>query len=175
MPMPVLPAITAGIQPPLGVTDTTQPSASAASTLVVPRRKCRSNSAIAVGLVGLHWAGAVSPDADFTVWIGTNPATRKVADLARDPRATVQFFEPNLPAYVTFTGSASLVTDPEVKAVHFKEEWGPFYKDRFRGHDFALLKFVPQRLEIVSQSHGLVNDPKTWRPVTIELAGAPSP
>src|ERR1043165_1808567 len=50
MPMPVLPAITAGIQPPLGVTDTTHPSLSAASTLVVPRRNVRSNSASAVGL-----------------------------------------------------------------------------------------------------------------------------
>ena len=35
-PMPVWPAMTAGIQPPLGVTETTQPSASAASTEVVP-------------------------------------------------------------------------------------------------------------------------------------------
>ena len=36
MPMPVLPAMTAGSQPPDGVTETTQPSASAASTEVVP-------------------------------------------------------------------------------------------------------------------------------------------
>jgi hypothetical protein len=49
--MPVCPAITAGTQPPLGVTETAQPSASAASTLVVPRRKERSNSASAVGVV----------------------------------------------------------------------------------------------------------------------------
>ena len=35
-PTPVWPAITAGTQPPLGVTETTQPSASEASTDVVP-------------------------------------------------------------------------------------------------------------------------------------------
>jgi uncharacterized protein YeaC (DUF1315 family) len=35
-PMPVLPAMTAGTQPPLGVTDTTHPSSSAACTEVVP-------------------------------------------------------------------------------------------------------------------------------------------
>ncbi len=67
------------------------------------------------------------------MWIGTNPATRKVADLARDPRATLQFFERPFPAYVTLVGTAAVVADPEVKAVHFKEEWGPFFKDRFRG------------------------------------------
>src|SRR5262249_58551031 len=59
-PTPVRPAITAGVQPPLGVTDTAHPLASTASTLVVPRRKVRSYSAIAVGL---HCAGAVGESA----------------------------------------------------------------------------------------------------------------
>lgn len=113
---------------------------------------------------------ALGPDEDFTVWIATNPATRKVADLARDPRATLQFFEASLPAYVTLVGTASLVADPEVKALHWKDDWGPFYKDKSRGADFALFKFVPKRLEVVSQAHGLVNDPKTWRPVSVEFS-----
>src|SRR6266545_3476398 len=43
MPMPVFPAMTAGTQPPEGVTETTQPSASAASTEVVPAWKASSN------------------------------------------------------------------------------------------------------------------------------------
>ena len=38
-PTPVAPATTAGTQPPLGVTDTTHPSASAASIEVVPAPK----------------------------------------------------------------------------------------------------------------------------------------
>ena len=46
MPMPVRPAMTAGIQPPLGVTDTTQPSSSAASIEVVPARKPSSNVSV---------------------------------------------------------------------------------------------------------------------------------
>ena len=41
-PTPVEPAINAGIQPPLGVTETTQPSASAAWIEVVPARKLAS-------------------------------------------------------------------------------------------------------------------------------------
>ena len=115
---------------------------------------------------------ALGPDADFAVWIGTNPATRKVAELAKDPRVTLNFFDAAGPAYVTLVGTAAVVTDPEVKAVHFKDEWGPFYKDKFRGADFVLLKFVPARLEVVSQAHGLVNDPKNWRPVTVEFGSS---
>src|SRR5687768_5499499 len=38
MPMPEFPAMHAGTQPPLGVMETTQPSLSAASTVVVPNQ-----------------------------------------------------------------------------------------------------------------------------------------
>jgi hypothetical protein len=46
-PTPVPPATTAGCHPPLGVTLTTHPSASAASTDVVPARKASSNDSSA--------------------------------------------------------------------------------------------------------------------------------
>ncbi|HEY3349101.1 MAG TPA: phosphatase PAP2 family protein [Thermoanaerobaculia bacterium] len=134
--------------------------------------KARYAALITIGPDGQPQARIVDPlgpDGDFTVWVATNPATRKVADLARDPRATLQFFEASLPAYVTLVGTASPVAEPEVKALHWKDDWAPFYRDKFRGADFILLRFVPKRLEIVSQAHGLVNDPKTWRPVSVEF------
>ena len=112
---------------------------------------------------------ALGPDADFVVWVATNPATRKVAEVAKDARVTLQFWDVAGPAYVTLVGAVSVVTDPEVKATHWKAEWAPFFKDHQRGPDFMLLKFVPRRLEIVSQAHGLVNDPKNWRPVSVEF------
>jgi general stress protein 26 len=118
---------------------------------------------------------ALGPDEDFTVWIGTNPATRKVAEIRKDPRVTLSFWDASGPAYVTLVGTATVVTDEEVKAVRWKDAWSPFYKDRQRGPDFALLKFVPKRLEVVSQAHGLVNDPKSWRPVTVEFPAKPAP
>ncbi|MNI63200.1 hypothetical protein D3C85_997440 [compost metagenome] len=48
MPMPVLPAMQAGNQPPLGVTETTQPSLSAASIEVVPLHKRSSYTSFGV-------------------------------------------------------------------------------------------------------------------------------
>lgn len=138
--------------------------------------KARYAAFVTIGADGQPQARVIDPmgpDADFTVWVATNPTTRKVADLARDPRATLQFFDASLPGYVTLVGTASPVADPEVKALHWKDDWGPFYKDKFRGADFTLLKFVPKRLEVVSQAHGLVNDPKTWRPVSLEFPAIP--
>jgi len=112
---------------------------------------------------------ALGPDEEFTVWVGTNPVTRKVAEIAKDPRVTVSFFDPSGPAYVTLVGTARLVTDPAEKAKHWKSEWAPFYKNEHRGADFALLAVFPRRLEVVSQGHGLINDPATWRPVSVEF------
>ncbi|MCM3877311.1 MAG: pyridoxamine 5'-phosphate oxidase family protein [Thermoanaerobaculia bacterium] len=118
---------------------------------------------------------ALGPDEDFVVWVATNPATRKVAEIAKEPRVTMLFFDPAGPAYVTLVGSARLVTDPAVKAKRWKSAWAPFYKDEHRGADFVLLAVVPRRLEIVSEAHGLINDPKNWRPVSIDFPAKPGP
>lgn len=32
------------------------------------------------------------PEEDLTIWIGTNPLTRKVAQIRRDPRVTLLYF-----------------------------------------------------------------------------------
>jgi len=135
-------------------------------------RKARWATFITIGAGGQPQArivDALGPDEDFNVWVGTNPATRKVAEIAKNPRVTMTFFDPSLPAFVTLLGSASVVTDPAVKAQHWKDAWSPFYKNEHRGQDFALVKFVPRRLEIVSEVHGLTNAPGTWRPVSIEF------
>ena len=57
MPTPVVPAIVAGIQPPLGVTDTTQPSSSAASIDVVPAVNASSNDRLPSAPVGFGGGG----------------------------------------------------------------------------------------------------------------------
>jgi len=135
-------------------------------------RKARFATFITIGPEGQPQArivDALGPDEDFAVWVATNPATRKVAEIAKDPRVTVSFFEPSMPAFVTLIGTATVVTDPSVKGKHWKESWAPFYRNESRGADFALLKFVPRRLEVVSEKDGLVNEPATWRPVTVDF------
>lgn len=135
-------------------------------------QKARYATFITIGEDGQPQArivDALGPDEEFTVWVGTNPVTRKVAEIAKDPRVTVSFFDPSGLSYVTLVGTARLVTDPAVKAKHWKGAWASFYKNEHRGADFALLAVVPRRLEVVSQGHGLINDPVTWRPVSVEF------
>lgn len=107
------------------------------------------------------------PEADFTVWIGTNPRTRKVAEIRRDPRVTLHWFDPKRLGYVTLIGRARLVNDSTEKARRWKPEWAGFYPDRNR--DYLLVEVRPLRLEVVSPSQGITGDSLTWRPPTVDL------
>jgi general stress protein 26 len=109
------------------------------------------------------------PEADFTIWIATNPLTRKVVEIRRDPRVTLLYFNAAAGAYVTVLGAAMLVADSAEKIRHWKEEWAAYYKDGPRGDGYLLIRVRPTRLEVVSPSHGLVNDPKTWRPILLDM------
>lgn len=132
----------------------------------------RYSTLITIGDEGQPQARIVDPfvpEADFTIWIGTNPLTRKVAEIRRDPRVTLLYFNPAAGEYVTVVGTATLVADSVEKARHWKEEWAAYYRDGPRGDGYVLIRVRPTRLEVVSPRHGLVNDPKTWLPVLVEM------
>ena len=109
------------------------------------------------------------PEEDLTVWVGTKPNTRKVAELRKDPRVTLCYFDPKNMGYVTLLGRAELVQDPAEKAKHWKQEWAALYKDENRGDDYLLIRIKASRIEIVSLGHGLTGDPVTWVPAALDL------
>jgi general stress protein 26 len=108
-------------------------------------------------------------ESDGSIWIATNPVTRKVKEIARDPRVTLMFFNAAANEYVTVHARAAVVNDAARKAAHWKPEWQPFYKEQTRGPDFLLFEVRPFRLEVSSPRHKLTNDPTTWRPVILDL------
>jgi len=109
------------------------------------------------------------PEADVTVWIATNRLTRKVAEITRDPRVTLLYFNAAAAEYVTILGTASLVDDADEKARHWKTEWANYFKGGYEGEDYLLIRVRPTRLEVVSPGRGLVPDPRTWRPVIVDM------
>lgn len=108
-------------------------------------------------------------EADGSLWLATKAGSRKVAQIRKDPRVTLLWLDPGSQSYATFTGTATLVDDPAEKAKRWKEAWKAFYDDGPRGADYLLIRVRPTRLEISSPSMGLMNDPKTWKPVTVAL------
>ncbi|HXT68312.1 MAG TPA: pyridoxamine 5'-phosphate oxidase family protein [Vicinamibacterales bacterium] len=106
---------------------------------------------------------------DWVVWMATTSASRKVTEIARDPRVAMTYFDPATPGYVTLVGRAAIVRDPAEKAKRWKDAWTVFYKDRNRGADYTLIRVTATRLEISSPARGMNNDPLTWAPVTVPL------
>jgi general stress protein 26 len=112
------------------------------------------------------------PESDMTIWMGTNRKTRKVADIERDSRVTLYYYSPDAVGYVAVTGKARLVDDAEEKATRWKDEWEAFYQDR--ASEYLLIQVVPERLEVVDYSRGIVGESSTWEPPSVEFRGGSS-
>jgi len=132
--------------------------------------KARYCALITIGDDGQPQARVVDPflpDESMAIWIATNPASRKIAQIKKDARVTLYYLNPNNSGYVTILGKADLVDAMAEKEKHWKEAWSFLYKDKYRGDDFTLIRVRARRLEIVSYPDRLINDPKTWRPVQV--------
>ena len=132
--------------------------------------KARYCALITIGDDGQPQARVVDPflpDEGMIIWIATNPASRKIAQIKKDARVTLYYLNPNKSGYVTILGKADLIDVMAEKEKHWKEAWSFLYKDKYRGDDFTLIRVRPQRLEIVSYPDKLINDPKTWQPVQV--------
>jgi general stress protein 26 len=125
-------------------------------------RYCALISLDAAGRPNARVVDAFAPDEEMTVWFATNPKSRKVAEIRRDPRVTLFYFDPQAPeqGYVTIAGRARLVDDPAEKERRWKEGFEAFWPDR--GEGYLLVEVTPERLEISSASHGIANDAVTW-------------
>ena len=109
----------------------------------------------------------LEPNAALAVYIATNPRSRKVAEIRKDPRVTLLYFDTARSAFVTLIGRADEVRGAE-KAAHRKKDWDAFFPAG-KPDTWALYRIVPSRVEVVSAKDGLNGDPSTWRPEIVEL------
>lgn len=105
------------------------------------------------------------PDERMVVWFATNPKTRKVAQITRDPRVTLYYYDPAAMEYVTLFGRARLVADPAEKQTRWKDSFRAFWPDR--GEGYLLVEVTPERLEVASPARKIFNDPVTWQPPSV--------
>jgi len=105
------------------------------------------------------------PENDFTVWFGTNPKSRKVAQIKHNPSVTLYYLANDESGYVTIHGTAQIVNDETEKEKWWKNEWRAFYPNR--PADYTLIKVSPEWLEVISYAFGIVGDPITWEPLKV--------
>ena len=118
---------------------------------------------------GLPMARAMDPflpKSDFTIWFGTNPNSRKVKQIKKNPVVTLYYLDKDASGYVVIHGRAELVNEPSEKEKHWKTEWQSFYPNKTE--DYLLIKVVPDWMEVLSTTYGITGDPKTWEvPVVV--------
>jgi len=105
------------------------------------------------------------PESDFTVWFGTNPKSRKVNQIKKNPKVTLYYLDSDASGYVMIHGKAQLVDDQKVKEKRWKDEWEAFYPNKPEG--YILIKVSPEWMEVISYTHGILGDPTTWQPPVI--------
>ena len=115
---------------------------------------------------------AFRPDERMVIWFATNPKSRKVAEIRKDPRVTLYYADVKAPGqgYVTVLGHARIVTDPAEKKTHWKKGFEVFWPDRSEG--YLLVEVTPDRIEVMSPEHGINGDPVTWTPFIIDMGRA---
>jgi len=139
----------------------------AAREIMTAARYCALITQDQSGRAQARTMDAFPPDKDMVVWFGTNPRTRKVKQIERDPRVTLYYFDPQSMGYVAMLGTARLVSDPMEKKGRWKNGWEAFYPDRERG--YILIAVTPERIEVVSPKQGIEGDSAAWIPPAVEF------
>jgi len=107
------------------------------------------------------------PEEDLTLWVGTWEKSRKVKEIQRDNRVTLAYYDEEDTAYVTLVGSADIESDREKRKKYWREEWLGFLPEGPEGDDYVLIKFVPERIEIMSFGRGILPEPYGLRPAVL--------
>jgi len=107
------------------------------------------------------------PGEDFSIWLATNPKSRKVTEVSANSKVTLHYFDKNRLAYTSLYGKAHLVDDPEIKSRIWREGWEKFYPNR--DEDYLLIHFIPDSLELISIAGGYTGDKSTWAPSIVRF------
>jgi len=124
---------------------------------IIDSAQCRTF--ITVDENGKPQARAMSPfppEENMIIWLGTSVNSRKVKQIKNNPQVMVYYYDSHGLSYVSVSGTASLVDDPDKKTHYWKEEWTRFYPDPEK--DYILIKVIPDRMEICSFENQLFWD-----------------
>lgn len=116
--------------------------------------------------------GVAHPNDDWSLWMATRRGSRKTLQIAANPKAALHFgFDDTAndhanSFYASFTGLASVHTDPETIALYgpsekYRPNW-PNYPN-----DLALIRLMPKRLEVMGK--GIWPNESLWQPQGIIL------
>jgi general stress protein 26 len=107
------------------------------------------------------------PEEDLIVWFGASPNSRKVREIRADPRVTLGYSQEEEGAYVTLLGQASVVSDIEERRRRWRESFRAFWPEGAESENYTLLRFVPERIELMHIEKSIAPPPFGLRPAVL--------
>ena len=111
------------------------------------------------------------PQNDFTIYIGTSPRSRKVSEIQGNNHVTLSYHNPRENAFVTLIGAATLESDIDLRKKYWREEWRIFFPGGADSDDYILIKFIPQRIEIMNLARNISLKPYGLRATVLHRIG----
>lgn len=138
------------------------------SRSIIDSSKCRVF--VTVDENGIPHAREMSPfppEDDMVIWLGTNPNSRKVKQIEKNPNVVIFYYDSEKLGYVSIQGKAQLVNDSEMKTKYWKDVWKVYYPDRDK--DYILIKIIPVHLEIVSFGNNIFWRTESYLPHSVDF------
>lgn len=137
-----------------------------AAKIIIDSSACKV--LITVDENGKPFAREMAPfpiEKDWVIWFGTSTISRKVRQIENNPNVVVYYYDSRGQSYVSISGKASLVNDPDLKAKYWFNSWTRYFPDRDK--DYILIKVIPESMEIVSYKYNIFwlsnTDPQMFR------------
>jgi len=111
------------------------------------------------------------PKPDLTIWFGTSPHSRKVREIERDNRVTLGYTHSEAGAYVSLMGTASIENDGAKKQQYWRDDFAAFWPGGPLSEAYALLKFVPTRIELMHIGQKVAPEPFGLQPAVLVRDG----
>ena len=135
--------------------------------IMINARNCALITIDSTGVAHVRTMDPFLPQENFTVWMGTNPKSLKVKQIENNRLITLYYFDKETVSYVTLQGVARIVNTQNEKQKFWKKEWKKFYKNKTT--DYTLIKFIPNKVNIVSEKYQILGDSITWETPQLNL------
>jgi general stress protein 26 len=83
-------------------------------------------------------------DGDMLIYFGTSTSSNKIAHIRANPRASVYYCLPSRFRGLMLGGDIEIVTDPELKAAVWQDDWDRYYPGGKTDPDYTILKLRPR-------------------------------
>ncbi len=111
------------------------------------------------------------PETDLTVYFGASPRSRKVRELQRQAKVALAFYNQQETAYVTMLGEASTTEDPSLCRRYWRANWNDLFPGGPESADYVLIRFVPERIEMMNYAHQAMPQPYSLHPTILKREG----